>query len=328
MSEELREAIVSLPSRIEIPPRPSVDQVRRRGRRRQVTRRVGATCAFGVIALAVWGTLNLVPITEQLRPPREGGLAGDPSPSAVRGRDAYVFSNIRVIYPARSPSFALVKFNMAWGTEEFPGVYECSWTVYGNHGKIVGEATDAVPLLRSRQSARGMIRYVRISGPPEDAEIRCDGSRLDSPGGDFGRASPAPGNQDPPRGAFESCPDLEGTLPVDSKRSHGAERVAVEFDTALVKDQEAAIERLADPSVESPATASWASTLEARDLGIGRSESAASDSLVTFGCGAKVADRSWAVTITDNNEHRSASMGSATFYLVRRAEGWRVWGSY
>ncbi len=258
------------------------------------------------------------------------GATGFPFTTPVAGEDAYVFSNIEVAYrdrPSRDTSF--VSFDIAWGTEEWPGIYECSWTVYGKDGKVVGEVTDAVPLIRHRRSAPGLVEYVRVSGRPDHAEIGCHGSRLDSPGGDFARATPAPDTHPYPRGAFESCPDLEGTVRVTSSDAKGAWRVALRFDAAVVHHRVDTIERLADRSVSAPATHPWASTLEVNEWArITRSEPATSDDMVIFGCGRKVARRSWAVTVSDKNQFHSASMGSATFYLVRRAEGWRVWGSY
>lgn len=333
MSDELREAIASLPSRIEIPPPPSVDRVRRRGRRRRVGRRVVAGCFLAVAGVGMWGTWSVL-AGDGGGLSRGGAAAGNRSPAPVKGDNAYVFSNIEVVYPSSSlggrmsRDHATVIYDMTWGTNEFPGVYECSWTVYGSDGAVVGERTDAVRLIRFRRSATGLEERLAVSGPAVSADVACRGDRIDSPGGDFGRATPAPGNHDHPRGAFESCPDLEGTLPVDSRRSESAVNAAVKFDSALVKHQDAAIERFADPSIDDPASAPWASTLEAEELQVIRSEAATDDRLVTFGCGDDVAERSWAVTLTDNNRLKSDSMGSATLYLVRRAEGWKVWGSY
>lgn len=46
---------------------------------------------------------------------------------------------------------------------------------------------------------------------------------------------------------------------------------------------------------------------------------------VAYGCGRKVAKRTIAVVL--DNGTRSAS-ADVNLYLVRRADGWKVWASY
>lgn len=127
-----------------------------------------------------------------------------------------------------------------------------------------------------------------------------------------------------PRGAFEACPEVAGTLGPDPAAEEDAGRIAVRFNEAAHESDRTTVAALADPSALD--LESWATTGTLEGLHVTSSASAADDGLVVFGCGPEVAERSWAVTISD--ESGTASAGSATFYLVRRSEGWKVWGSY
>jgi hypothetical protein len=70
----------------------------------------------------------------------------------------------------------------------------------------------------------------------------------------------------------------------------------------------------------------WDSTEHAHGLTVTYSASAALDEPARSFCGPRVAERSWKVVMHDANG--VTSEGLAAFYLVRRATGWKVWGSY
>jgi len=127
-----------------------------------------------------------------------------------------------------------------------------------------------------------------------------------------------------PRGAFAWCPNVIGTLPFGPEDQQEAGRVAIAFDRALLEGDRATLVRLTDPSVET-FRRDWTTTWKAQRLRV-LGYSAGGGTLVSYGCGSKVASRTLAVTIQDATE--TASAGAATFYLVRRADGWKVWGSY
>ena len=44
-----------------------------------------------------------------------------------------------------------------------------------------------------------------------------------------------------------------------------------------------------------------------------------------YGCGPRVAERSWEVVIDDGTTSSSLDF---TIYLIHRPNGWKVWGAY
>ncbi|MFN2544564.1 MAG: hypothetical protein ABR600_08355 [Actinomycetota bacterium] len=126
-----------------------------------------------------------------------------------------------------------------------------------------------------------------------------------------------------PRGAFQSCPDVAGTHSLGPHARGGAVFTALRFTRAYLRGHEGVVAETQDPSV--PQGAHWAITAKRGRWHLDGSDPARHDSLVRFGCGPAVANRSWAVRIDDGT--KSASL-DFTLYLVKRASGWKVWGSY
>jgi DNA-directed RNA polymerase specialized sigma24 family protein len=124
------------------------------------------------------------------------------------------------------------------------------------------------------------------------------------------------------------CPDPDYTLPFGRRPGAKAARVALAFDAALVENDWRTIAELIDPSplALGMRQRKWDSTELAHGLTVTYSESAALDEPVRSFCGLRVAARSWKVVMHDANG--ITSDGLAAFYLVRRATGWKVWGSY
>jgi hypothetical protein len=150
-----------------------------------------------------------------------------------------------------------------------------------------------------------------------------------------------------PRGAFEWCPDVASTRPLTRGDEAAAGRAALAFDVALHGSSQDAIRRLVDPTIALRTDPSlpdasravldplrWRRTTTASHLslttytkapGVGGNGPASADLLVSFGCGQRVAARTWQVAVKDAG---FTSSREAVFFLVHRANGWRVWGSY
>ncbi|HEV3475603.1 MAG TPA: hypothetical protein VG602_09595 [Actinomycetota bacterium] len=115
-------------------------------------------------------------------------------------------------------------------------------------------------------------------------------------------------------GYFEACPVLDGSLDPDGGR--GADAAAIRFTTG----GPAAKSALADPA----ARPNGLNLQEPWGKGVLGSR-VARDVVARSSCGRDVARRSWRVTIDDGSS--SASLDT-WLYLIRRADGWKVWGSY
>jgi hypothetical protein len=138
-----------------------------------------------------------------------------------------------------------------------------------------------------------------------------------------------------PRGAFGWCPSVAGTLPVSQQTASGAGPVAVAFDLALNHHTRRLLARLEDPTIGHHAlvprrevldSGYWAMTGIARGLRVVGGGPGAGDGLAAYGCGHAVAARTWIIGVHDASN--TASAGGASFFLVRRPSGWKVWGSY
>ena len=124
------------------------------------------------------------------------------------------------------------------------------------------------------------------------------------------------------------CPNLEGTLPFGTGADQKVARVALAFNTALVNDDRRVIATYIDPwpGALNLKPRPWDHTWVSHGLAIVHSASAESDGPARDLCGATTAARSWKVVMHDSTGTSSSSL--AAFYLVRRAQGWKVWGSY
>lgn len=173
-------------------------------------------------------------------------------------------------------------------------------------------------------------------------------SPLGAPPTKAGRSSGVVAIRPPyPRGAFDWCPNIAGTRPVAPGVQRVASRTAVAFDVALHHGGVGGIGRLVDPTISLHASPSlsdpsaavlnpirWSRTTTASDLrvttylkapGLGANGPATTDPLVTYGCGRSVAARTMQVAVKDGS---FTSSREVMFFLVHRANGWKVWGSY
>ena len=131
------------------------------------------------------------------------------------------------------------------------------------------------------------------------------------------------------RGSQEDfCPNLDGVLPFGPGADQKAARVALAFNTALLEDDRRVVAAFIDPrpGALNLKPRPWDHTWVAHGLTIVHSASAESDVPAGNLCGVTTAARSWKVVMHDATGASSTSL--AAFYLVRRAHGWKVWGSY
>jgi hypothetical protein len=134
-----------------------------------------------------------------------------------------------------------------------------------------------------------------------------------------------------PRGAFDWCPVLQGTLPFTGDAAAQAADTAIAFNSAVDRHDQNEIGALVDPSAN-PDPSFWGSTGTMTGVKARASERADYEAshtfadLVLYGCGPEVLSASWHVELTDASG--SASAGVVEYWLVLRADGWKVWGSY
>jgi hypothetical protein len=126
-----------------------------------------------------------------------------------------------------------------------------------------------------------------------------------------------------PRGAFEWCPDVPGTRPVGPALGQEAGQVALRFSRAFLSDDWRTVRLLLDPAALPLRKRLWtvAGTPSRTKVGA----FGVHGPLVAYGCGKDVAGRSVVVAVDDGTNSASADFN---LYLVRRADGLRVWASY
>src|SRR6266508_569522 len=127
-----------------------------------------------------------------------------------------------------------------------------------------------------------------------------------------------------PKGAFEQCPAVAGTLPLGPDAVHEAEQAALRFATAFLLGDWKAVHGLLDPSTLPLRTSQWAIAGKpdrVKVLGSGTS----SGTPVGYGCGRKVAKKTITVVLDDGTTSASADFN---LYLVHQPDGWKVWASY
>jgi PASTA domain len=126
-----------------------------------------------------------------------------------------------------------------------------------------------------------------------------------------------------PRGAFEWCPDVPGTRPVGPALGQEAGQVALRFSRAFLSDHWRTVRLLLDPAALPLRKRLW--TVAGTPSRIKVGAFGVHGPLVAYGCGKDVAGRSVVVAVDDGTNSASADFN---LYLVRRADGLRVWLSY
>jgi hypothetical protein len=126
-----------------------------------------------------------------------------------------------------------------------------------------------------------------------------------------------------PRGAFEQCPMVAGTVPLGPD-SYEAEQAALRFSRAFLLTEWRTVRGLLDPSALPLRPSHWTvagNPTRVKVFGSGTNGGI----LVTYGCGPGVAKRTVAVAVEDGTTSASADFN---LYLIHRADGWKVWASY
>lgn len=128
---------------------------------------------------------------------------------------------------------------------------------------------------------------------------------------------------------FAFCPDAREALPPGRRAERDAARAAAAFNLALLRKDLNAISSGVDeiPHAAALNPQRWEKTSTAREIGVTHSGSARKDGRAIVGCGRRTAAKSWKVVLRDARALRGGE-GYASFYLIRRPGGWRVWGSY
>ena len=127
-----------------------------------------------------------------------------------------------------------------------------------------------------------------------------------------------------PRGAFEWCPEVRGTLRVGPGLREEAEQLALRFSQAFLLGDWRAARSLLDSAAVPLRRNLWTVAGKPSRLKVG-AFAVHGRPLVAYGCGKDVAVRSVVVVVDDGTTSASANFN---LYLVRRADGLKVWASY
>jgi hypothetical protein len=127
-----------------------------------------------------------------------------------------------------------------------------------------------------------------------------------------------------PKGAFEQCPVVAGTLPLAPGSVHEAEQAALRFARAFLLGDWRTVRGLLDASALPLRKSHWTvagKPDEVTVLGPGTS----GGTPVAYGCGQKASRRTVAIVVDDGTTSASADFN---LYLVHRRDGWKTWSSY
>jgi PASTA domain len=127
-----------------------------------------------------------------------------------------------------------------------------------------------------------------------------------------------------PRGAFEWCPDVRGTLAVGPGLRREAEQVALRFSQGFLLGEWRTARSLLDPAAPPLRKSDWTVVGRPSRLRVGAFRMHGRP-LVPYGCGKSVAARTLVAVVDDGTTSASADFN---LYLVRRADGLKVWASY
>lgn len=150
--------------------------VMRRGRRLRWRRRLIVASISAAVGAAVLITVPGLSI--------DRGATGRTAPAAgatASHRPDYSISGVELT--SREAGSAEVAFSLAWETNEFPGIRNCTITAYDSAGNVVGVET----LKRVYKMTPGvgtLKKDVAVSRTPSDADVTC-GNRLDDPTGRY-----------------------------------------------------------------------------------------------------------------------------------------------
>lgn len=87
----------------------------------------------------------------------------------------YEFTEIRILAAESGTDAATIGFHLAWSTDVFPGVHECTWKALDQSGQTIGVLVDR--LIAMSEGNKEIT--LDVTGLPTAAEITCDPARLD-----------------------------------------------------------------------------------------------------------------------------------------------------
>jgi hypothetical protein len=97
-------------------------------------------------------------------------------PAERRDDGNYVFSEVQMRDP--SPPKGSISFGVAWSSDQWPGIHRCTWTAYGEGGRVVGEISH--PYFHGEEDvpAGEAVQELPLEAPAKSASASC-GSRID-----------------------------------------------------------------------------------------------------------------------------------------------------
>lgn len=126
-------------------------------------------------------------------------------------------------------------------------------------------------------------------------------------------------------GAPGWCPSTKGMLPLRAENGEEAIGVASRLNLGLINGYESSVGHLFERPRGAPNPFSWSTTTDDVRLRIVSSVPAEANRVLAANCGSYVARRSWEVIL----EHTGPPHhDGVAFFLVRRADGMNVWGTY
>jgi DNA-directed RNA polymerase specialized sigma24 family protein len=125
-------------------------------------------------------------------------------------------------------------------------------------------------------------------------------------------------------GAPGWCPTVSGSLPVHVDNGIEAVGVATRLNLGLINGYKSSVRHLLDWAPGAPRPSSWPTTVSDTGLRIAFSAPAEANRVLAGICGNLVARRTWEVILEDSGPPHDDGVA---FYLVRRTDGMKVWGT-
>jgi DNA-directed RNA polymerase specialized sigma24 family protein len=126
-------------------------------------------------------------------------------------------------------------------------------------------------------------------------------------------------------GAPSWCPRSKRMLPLSANDGVEAVGVASRVNLGLINNYQSSVDRLVERPPGAPLPAQWPATTDDAGQRVVASVPAEANSLLASRCGHLVARRTWEVILEAPG---APQHDGVAFYLVKRAAGMRVWGTY
>jgi DNA-directed RNA polymerase specialized sigma24 family protein len=126
-------------------------------------------------------------------------------------------------------------------------------------------------------------------------------------------------------GAPDWCPSQSGMLPLRTDNGVEAVGVATRLNLGLINGYRSSVAHLVERPRGAPDPYSWSTTTGDAGQRVVLSVPAEANSLLASRCGHLVARRTWEVILEDPGPPHGDGVA---FYLLRRADGMNVWGTF